>query len=84
MFTYIVRVLNKKRDELMEFLKGKDIITGVHYIPNHFQTICKEFRAENLKNTEILADEILTLPLYFSLTDNELETVFEALREFFK
>jgi len=84
MFTYIIKVLNKQRDSLMDHLKSKQIITGVHYIPNHYQTICKNYNARNLKNTEEVAEQILTLPLYYDLKDNDITTVFNSIKEFYE
>jgi len=82
LFTYIVRITDGRRDELMEYLKNKQIITGVHYIPNHLQSICKGFRADDLTVTSEVAKQILTLPLYFGLTDAELKQVMDEIRGF--
>ena len=81
-FFYVVRVLNKRRDELMEYLREKDIRTGVHYVPNHLQPLFSDFRVP-LPVTEELYEEIVTLPLYFEMTDNDVEMVIEEVCSFF-
>ena len=43
-FFYVLRVLDGRRDELMDHLKEKDIASGVHYIPNHLQPLYADFR----------------------------------------
>lgn len=81
-FTYIIRVLNNKREDLIEVLKEKGVGTGIHYIPNHLQPFFKHF-ATSLPVTEQLGEEILTLPLYYDMTDVQVSTVIEAVSAFF-
>lgn len=82
-FFYIVRVLGKRRDALMVHLKEKGIASGVHYIPNHIQPLFADFRVP-LPVTDQLYEEILTLPLYFEMSDGDAETVIATVRSFFK
>ena len=82
-FTYIVRVLNGQRENMIEFLKGKGVGTGIHYIPNHLQPFFKPF-ATPLPVTEQIGEEILTLPLYYDMTDEDVTTVIESVSDFFK
>ncbi len=81
-FTYIVRVLDGHREELIEFLKEKGVSTGIHYIPNHLQPFFKPF-ATSLPVTERVGEEILTLPLYCDMTDEQVATVVDAVKHYF-
>ena len=81
-FTYILRVLNDRRENLIEFLKGRGVRSGIHYIPNHLQPFFKPF-ATSLPVTEQLGEEILTLPLYHDMTDENVATVIQAVSDFF-
>jgi dTDP-4-amino-4,6-dideoxygalactose transaminase len=81
-FLYVLRVLEKQRDALMKYLREKDIRTGVHYVPNHLQPLFADFRA-TLPVTEQIYEEILTLPLYFEMTDGDVGTVIDAVYSFF-
>uniref|UniRef100_A0A7C4KGZ8 DegT/DnrJ/EryC1/StrS family aminotransferase n=1 Tax=Anaerolinea thermolimosa TaxID=229919 RepID=A0A7C4KGZ8_9CHLR len=81
-FTYIVRVLNGKREELIEFLKGKGVGTGIHYIPNHLQPYFKPF-STSLPVTEKIGEEILTLPLFYDITDEQVANVIDSVCDFF-
>lgn len=81
-FTYIIRVLNGVREDLIAFLKERGVGTGIHYIPNHLQPFFKPF-ATSLPVTEQIGEEILTLPLYYDMTDEQVATVIEAVRDFF-
>ena len=76
-------MLGKRRDALIEYLKEKGIGAGVHYIPNHLQPLFADCRMP-LPTTERLFDEIMTLPLYFEMTDAEVEAVITAVRAFFR
>jgi perosamine synthetase len=81
-FTYIIRILNGAREDLIEFLKERGVGTGIHYIPNHLQPFFKPFTT-SLPITEQIGEEILTLPLYYDMTDEEVCTVIEAINDFF-
>lgn len=78
---YVVRA--QKRDELFNFLKEKGVETlikdpiAVHRHPNlqlsHFQ----------LGFTEKLAEEVISLPLYPELTDDQVEYVIDSVKDFY-
>jgi perosamine synthetase len=82
-FFYVIRVLNKRRDALIGHLKEMGIATSVHYIPNHLHPLCAKFRVP-LAITERLYDEILTLPLYFEMSDGDVGRVIEGVLSFFE
>jgi dTDP-4-amino-4,6-dideoxygalactose transaminase len=82
-FFYIIRVLNGRRDAMMKYLKQEGIATGVHYIPNHLQPLFADYRV-SLPVTEQVFEEILTLPLFYEMTDAEVDSVIEALRRFYQ
>lgn len=79
LFMYIVRV-HEERDGLMEFMKDRGIGTGIHYIPAHTFSLYRRsgFR---LPVTDKMYEEILTLPLFPDMTDEETFRVMEALAE---
>jgi len=71
---YVIRVKDGKRDHLMNYLKSKDIETGINYIPNHLHSFYADASAK-LPETEKAFGEILTLPLHYALSDDDVETV---------
>lgn len=81
-FTYIIRVLNGTREDLIKFLRDQGVGAGIHYIPNHLQPFFKPF-ATSLPVTEQIGEEILTLPLYYDMTDEEVSIVKKAVNDFF-
>ncbi len=82
-FSYVIRVYNKKRDLLIDYLKGHEIQTSVYFIPNHLQPFFADSRVK-LPVTERLFSEIITLPLFFEMTDAEVERVISAVCAFLK
>jgi perosamine synthetase len=80
-FSYVVRVLDGRRDGLMAHLEGQGIATTVEFTPNHLQPAFARF-ASPLPVTERLYEEILTLPLHVEMTDADVERVIAAVRSF--
>lgn len=81
-FSYIIRVTNGKRDELIDYLASKGIGSGVHYIPNHLQPLFKAY-STLLPVTESLLREIITLPLFFDMTEKDVEYIINHVKTFF-
>lgn len=78
---YVVRVVDGRRDGLMQWLKDRDIETGINYVPNHRHAFFG-YRGPRLPVTERAYDELLVLPLHCVLSDEDVETVIRAVREF--
>ncbi|HEX2868927.1 MAG TPA: DegT/DnrJ/EryC1/StrS family aminotransferase [Ignavibacteriales bacterium] len=74
----------KDRKGLQEFLSSKGIPTAVHYpIPLHQQpAFLDEERTFNLPVAEAVAKEIISLPMYPELTEEEIEYIANAITEF--
>jgi perosamine synthetase len=81
-FMYILRVAGDRRDEMMDFLASKGVASGVHYIPNHLQPFFSKYSTE-LPATEKVWKEIITIPLFYDMTDDDVELVIRSVREFF-
>jgi dTDP-4-amino-4,6-dideoxygalactose transaminase len=82
-FTYIIRVIDGKRDKLMDYLKEKGVGSGIHYIANHTQPFFRKY-ASTLPVTEKTCNEILTLPLYYDMKDGDVDLVIESVAAFIK
>ena len=82
-FAYIIRVLDGRRDEMMDFLNSKGVGSGVHYIANHIQPYFSRY-ARPMPITEKIWKEILTLPLYFDMTEDNISLVTRSVNTFFK
>ncbi|MGV3516262.1 DegT/DnrJ/EryC1/StrS family aminotransferase [Luteitalea sp.] len=80
-FTYTIRVHGGRRDALMAHLRTLGIASAVEYIPNHLQPAFAAF-ATPLPTTEHLFGQILSLPLYPDLTDDEIARIVAAVGAF--
>jgi dTDP-4-amino-4,6-dideoxygalactose transaminase len=80
---YVIRA--QKRDALQSFLSKGNISTGLHYpIPLHKQKAYATAKISNgsLRVSERTAQEILSLPIFPGLTDDQQKQVVERIREF--
>ncbi len=82
-YLYVVR--HPQRDRLIEFLKTQDIFVNISYPwPVHTMEAYRYLGYQNgdLPQTEQLAQEIFSLPMFPSLENTEVERVCAALNEF--
>lgn len=81
-YLYVCR--HPQRDKIISRLREKDIIIGIHYPwPIHTMKGYSSlgYKMGDLPHTEKASQEIFSLPMYPSLTDNDQQTVITALRE---
>jgi len=82
---YTIRT--KRRDELAKFLREKGIQTAVHYpIPLHLQKAFSHlgYKQGDFPISEQYSNEVLSLPMFPELKDEEIDYVVESVKEFFK
>ncbi|MDO8658532.1 MAG: DegT/DnrJ/EryC1/StrS family aminotransferase [Candidatus Levybacteria bacterium] len=82
---YVIRV--KKRDQLLEYLKSKGIFCGIHYpIPIHLQKSMKElgYKKGDFPITEKYAKEIISLPIFPQLRNEEVAIIAKYIKEFYE
>lgn len=75
-----------RRDELMSFLKERDIGTAVYYpVPLHRQPCFAHLkcRTEDFPVAEAASRRVLSLPVHPMLTEEEIRRVAGAIHEFF-
>jgi dTDP-4-amino-4,6-dideoxygalactose transaminase len=70
-----------QRDALKAYLTEHGVGSDIHYpVPVHQQAPYAEFARGELPNTERLANEILSLPIYPELSDTDVDYVCDVLR----
>jgi perosamine synthetase len=76
----------EKRDELMNFLKSKDIGCGVYYPkPLHMHPFFMKmgYKEGDFPVAEKISKEVLSLPVHPSVTENDINAIISAVGEFY-
>lgn len=87
---YIVRVdfnkVKKNKKQIFAEMKAKGVCLNLHYIPVHTQPYYQNlgFKNGDFPVSEKYYEEAFTLPLYYSLTDEQQDCVVSALKEVLK
>ena len=79
-------LLTDKRDQLQHYLGEQGIETKIHYpIPLHVQPAAEYlgYKLGDFPNTERYAKEMLSLPIYPELDDQEVDFVIEKILAFY-
>ncbi len=83
---YVFNIFAENRDGLAEFLKSKGVATSIYYPkPLHLQK-CFEYlgyKEGQFPVTEKMCKQILALPIYPELTNEEVEYICGCIKEFY-
>lgn len=83
-YLYVIRVRDgARRAELIDFLKGRGIATGIHYRGAHRLSFYARARRGDLSVTERASEQVLTLPLHPYMDEADLDRVIGGVRDFF-
>ena len=71
------------RDKLQKYLQDNGINTVIHYpIPIHKQLAYKEYNDLKLPNAELLGNTVLSLPMYYKLSDEDVNYIIDVLNKY--
>lgn len=75
----------EERSSLMQYLKNRNILAVSHYLSLHKSDFYKDnhYGAE-LPNCDRFADTLLRLPLYYELTEDQIDYISESIISFFE
>ncbi len=82
---YVIRV--QQRDDLKRYLGEHGIHAGVYYpLPLHLQPCFAHLghRKGDFPNSELVASQVLALPIYPELTSEQQETVVQKVTDFYR
>ena len=80
-YLYVIR--SKNRNALQKHLDKKGIGTLIHYpIPVHQQPVFQEYNKQKLPVTEAAANEILSIPMFPNLKEQQISEVVNAIKAF--
>ena len=84
---YILRLnpdrLTCDRRQFFDALRGENIYSQVHYLPVYWHSYYEKLGYEKglCPNAEAYYQEVMSLPLYYALTDEDVEDVIHAVRK---
>ena len=84
---YILRLVPEKlrigRKEFFDALAAENICCNVHYIPTYYFPYYQKmgYRKGICPKAEKLYEEMISLPLYYAMTDRDVEDVIRAVRK---
>lgn len=84
---YILRIVPSKlrinRLQLFEALKAEGVVGNVHYIPTYYFPYYQKlgYKKGLCPNAEKLYDEMMSLPLYYGMSDEDVESVIDAVKK---
>lgn len=82
---YVIRILNGKRDGLLEHLQAKGIPCAIYYpIPLHSQKAYanSRYKEEDFPITNQLCTEVIALPMHTELDDEQIKYITDTVLEF--
>ena len=78
-----LEMLNGSRREIFDALSAENVCCNVHYIPVYYFPYYKRlgYKKGICPNAEKLYERIISLPLYYSMTDEDVESVIAAVKK---
>ncbi len=86
MYPIIIKEGKFVRDRLQAYLAEKGVMTKVYFEPIHLSQFYQKtfgYRGGELPVTEKVSESILSLPMYPTLTEGEMDYVAHTIKEFF-
>lgn len=83
---YVIRVDKEIRKSLFEYLRSCNIGVNVHYIPVYYFPYYRQHGYQNIqcRNAEDLYGTLISLPIYYRLTEEEQEYVIDKVIGYFE
>jgi dTDP-4-amino-4,6-dideoxygalactose transaminase len=82
---YLLCRSHDERSRLISFLKDKDINAVFHYLSLHKSNYYKEKHdGRDLKMTDLYSDRLLRLPLYYTLSSEDITYITNQIRAFYE
>ena len=83
---YTIRVPSKFRNKLISYLASKGIMSKVYFSPVHEVPFYRRLLPQeiHLPVTERVSQEVLTLPMFPSMSDEEISYIADAVCNFFE
>lgn len=84
-YIYVVRVAEpSRRKAFMDHLKQRGVITGIHFTAAHHYTRYLDSPRQPLPTTDLVASQVVSLPLHAFMDESVLDRVVEGVTSFFR
>jgi len=74
----------ERRDELSDYLASNEIATSVHFKPLNMMTYWKKAEKRELKVNNKVWTQLLSLPVFNTITWTEVEKIIRCVKEFYE
>jgi dTDP-4-amino-4,6-dideoxygalactose transaminase len=74
LFGFVTKT-SEQRSQILKSMKKEDVQATSHYMPLHTSPFGRQFKTEHLSVTEALAEGIVRLPLWFNMSQSEIDFV---------
>ena len=84
---YAIRINENLRNDLMKYLAEKGIMTKVYFPPVHLTHFYRNefwYKGGELPITEEISNQVLSLPMYPTLTEKEIDDIVEEIDNFLR
>lgn len=82
---YVIRVKNGRRDELKSYLESRGVETAIYYpLGMHRQKCFAHLPRVELEKTDRACAEVLALPMFPELREEEVEYVVKCIKDFLR
>jgi len=82
-YIYAIRILDGRRADLADHLRGLNIESGIHFLPAHRLSRFADASRGDMEVTDRVAAEVLTLPLHSRMRADLVDRVIEGVTSFF-
>lgn len=82
-FIYSLRVLDGKREALIDHLDKMEIDVGIHFVPVHKHSFFSKCKIGDMSVTEQVIEEVITLPLHSLMKTDYVERVIKGVSGFY-
>jgi len=80
---YLVCESGKQRSAIINHLKRNEIHAVFHYLSLHKSPYYEKLHdSRNLTNADLYTERLLRLPFYYELSNGEIQTIIDSLKEF--
>ena len=82
---YIITGSLEERQRLIQYLEKNDIGAVFHYVPLHSSPAGRKYgrTSGDMRITDDISERVLRLPMYYEMSDDDVERVAEAIESFY-